>query len=172
MRRSAAEILTLLERNAQVIRSHGVRRLGLFGSAARGTAEEESDLDFVVEFERKSFDACGGRHTMTLDVRNALASTFAEHLKSGFRLHHGAATTELELVEVSDGSTRRQVSFSLVFRGPHQPLLPQQIYAFEHDRLGRFDLFIVPIRRDVHGLYYEAIVNRVVTTDASTNERH
>ena len=43
MRRSAAEILTLLKRNAQAIRSHGVRRLGLFGSAARGTAEEESD---------------------------------------------------------------------------------------------------------------------------------
>ena len=57
MRRSAGEILTLLERNAHAIRSHGVRRLGLFGSAARGTAEEESDLDFVVEFERKSFDA-------------------------------------------------------------------------------------------------------------------
>lgn len=54
---SAAEILTLLERNAQVIRGHGVRRLGLFGSAARGTAQDESDLDFVVEFERKSFDA-------------------------------------------------------------------------------------------------------------------
>jgi predicted nucleotidyltransferase len=57
MRRSPAEILTLLERNAHAIRGHGVRRLGLFGSAARGTAEEESDLDFVVEFERKSFDA-------------------------------------------------------------------------------------------------------------------
>jgi predicted nucleotidyltransferase len=36
MKRSAAEILTLLERHAQAIRSHGVRRLGLFGSAARG----------------------------------------------------------------------------------------------------------------------------------------
>jgi predicted nucleotidyltransferase len=57
MRRSAAEILTLLERNAEVIRSHGVRRLGPFGSAARGTAGDGSDLDFVVEFERKSFDA-------------------------------------------------------------------------------------------------------------------
>jgi len=35
----------------------GVRKLGLFGSVARGDAREGSDLDFVVEFERKSFDA-------------------------------------------------------------------------------------------------------------------
>jgi len=56
LRQSAAEILALLERNATAIRGRGVRRLGLFGSAARGTAGEDSDLDFVVEFERKSFD--------------------------------------------------------------------------------------------------------------------
>jgi len=34
-----------------------VRRLGLFGSCARGERTEASDLDFVVEFEKKSFDA-------------------------------------------------------------------------------------------------------------------
>jgi len=60
--------------------------------------------------------------------------------------------------------------FSLVFRGPQQPTYPQQIYPFEHDRLGRFDLFIVPVKRDAHGLYYEAVFNRVVATDPSANE--
>jgi len=35
----------------------GVRRLGLFGSCARDEHSQSSDLDFVVEFERKSFDA-------------------------------------------------------------------------------------------------------------------
>jgi len=98
---------------------------------------------------------------MTLEIQSAVASTFAEHLNSAFRLRHGPATTELELVEVSDGSAARHVSFSLLFRGPQQPLLPQQIYPFEHDRLGRFDLFIVPVKRDAHGLYYEAVFNRV-----------
>jgi predicted nucleotidyltransferase len=29
----------------------------LFGSCARGECKEVSDLDFVVEFEKKSFDA-------------------------------------------------------------------------------------------------------------------
>lgn len=54
---STQEILQLLEENAPVIRRYGVRRLGLFGSGARGTTQKGSDLDFVVEFEAKSFDA-------------------------------------------------------------------------------------------------------------------
>lgn len=108
---------------------------------------------------------------MTLDLQHALASTFSEHLNSTFRLHHGPAVIDLELIGVADGSTSRHVSFSLVFRGPLQPAFPQQIYPFEHDRLGRFDLFIVPIKRDAHGFYYEAVFNRLLGTHPSANER-
>ena len=54
---STREILDRLEQNAPDIRRYGVRRLGLFGSGARGSAREDGDLDFVVEFETKSFDA-------------------------------------------------------------------------------------------------------------------
>jgi predicted nucleotidyltransferase len=57
MRRSREEVLRILEANRETIRGYGVHRLGLFGSFARGEATEESDLDFVVEFTRKSFDA-------------------------------------------------------------------------------------------------------------------
>ena len=57
MRSTPEEILHRLEENAGAIRRHGVRRLGLFGSHARGTAREDSDLDFVVEFDSKSFDS-------------------------------------------------------------------------------------------------------------------
>jgi hypothetical protein len=94
-----------------------------------------------------------------LEIQNAVAATFTGHLNSTFQVRHEPAT-ELELVEVSDGSTRGHVNFSLLFRGPRQPLLPQQIYPVEHDGLGRFDLFIVPVRRDAQGLYYEAVFNR------------
>ena len=40
------------------IRALGVRRLALFGSFARGEAGDDSDVDFLVEFEpgQKSFD--------------------------------------------------------------------------------------------------------------------
>jgi predicted nucleotidyltransferase len=57
MVKSREEILKILEENQNVIRGYGVRRLGLFGSCARGESKEVSDLDFVVEFEKKSFDA-------------------------------------------------------------------------------------------------------------------
>ncbi len=49
--------------------------------------------------------------------------------------------------------------FSIVFRGPGDILLPQAIYRVEHDQIGTFDLFIVPIGRDTAGLRYEAVFN-------------
>jgi predicted nucleotidyltransferase len=57
MVRNRESILKVLEENRDIIRSYGVRRLGLFGSCARGECNEASDLDFVVEFGEKSFDA-------------------------------------------------------------------------------------------------------------------
>jgi uncharacterized protein len=41
-----------LANNREAIRRFGVRRLGIFGSHAREEATEESDLDFLVEFEQ------------------------------------------------------------------------------------------------------------------------
>lgn len=57
MARSREEVLSLLEQNRERLKNLGVRRLGLFGSCARGEATTDSDLDFVVEFTTKSFDA-------------------------------------------------------------------------------------------------------------------
>ena len=49
--------MRLLRENREAIRTFGVRSLALFGSAARDEATESSDLDFLVEFETKTFDA-------------------------------------------------------------------------------------------------------------------
>jgi predicted nucleotidyltransferase len=57
MARSREEVLGLIEQNREGLKKLGVRRLGLFGSCARGEATATSDLDFVVEFANKSFDA-------------------------------------------------------------------------------------------------------------------
>ena len=51
------EVFKKIEENHEALRRLGVKRLGLFGSAARGEAGAASDLDFVVEFDHKSFDA-------------------------------------------------------------------------------------------------------------------
>src|SRR5258708_8250072 len=51
------EILKALGANETKIKAFGIRSMSLFGSCARGEEKAESDLDFVVEFEQKSFDA-------------------------------------------------------------------------------------------------------------------
>jgi hypothetical protein len=56
MKRSREEILQALAGNEPEFRRMGVRRIGLFGSMARGDSRDSSDLDFLVDFERKSFD--------------------------------------------------------------------------------------------------------------------
>ena len=51
------DVLRRLQEHQHEMRKLGVRRLGLFGSAARGESSPSSDLDFLVELERNSFDA-------------------------------------------------------------------------------------------------------------------
>jgi len=53
---SREEILMKLQENRETIRRFGVRRLGIFGSYARDEQTEASDMDFLVEFERATFD--------------------------------------------------------------------------------------------------------------------
>lgn len=53
-----------------------------------------------------------------------------------------------------DGQPRKQ--FSVIFRGPRDPVLPQATYAVRHDELGDLDLFLVPVGRDDDGTTYEA----------------
>lgn len=51
-------ILDVLNRHTNDIRAYGVKRLGLFGSYARGQQQHGSDIDLLVEFEEgaKTFD--------------------------------------------------------------------------------------------------------------------
>ena len=68
MTRRRDDILKTLEHHREAIRRFGARRLGLFGSCARGESTEASDLDFVVEFEIKSFDAYMGLKAFLEDL--------------------------------------------------------------------------------------------------------
>lgn len=51
------QIIQKIRENRDQIKRFGVKRLGLFGSVAREAGGAQSDLDFLVEFEKKSFDA-------------------------------------------------------------------------------------------------------------------
>ena len=57
MRLSREQVFSTLQQNRESIRRFGVEGMGLFGSCARGDAVTPNDLDFVVEFKVKSFDA-------------------------------------------------------------------------------------------------------------------
>jgi hypothetical protein len=47
--------------------------------------------------------------------------------------------------------------FSLEFRDARADHVPQQIVAVEHDELGAFDLFVVPLGPGPDGMRYEAV---------------
>src|SRR5260370_31564379 len=98
-------------------------------------------------------------------------AAFLENLKSKFRLQvQGFDGLDLELVEVSQRKTaRRQEMFSLEFLCRLNQVLPQRIYRLEHDNMGQFDLFLVPIRRDDQGVYYEAVFNRLFDDSGSSD---
>jgi predicted nucleotidyltransferase len=52
------ELLAAITSNREVIKGYGVSNLGLFGSFSKGTFNESSDVDLLVEFipEQKTFD--------------------------------------------------------------------------------------------------------------------
>lgn len=54
---SLDDILRLLGEHATDLKRMGVQELAVFGSTAAGTAREDSDLDFLVAFDEKTFDA-------------------------------------------------------------------------------------------------------------------
>jgi hypothetical protein len=69
---------------------------------------------------------------------------------------------EVELVKVSDVKLYpKQEEFSIEFSGPLDSFLGQGVRNFSHEQMGQFELFIVPIRQDEQGFYYEAIFNRL-----------
>ncbi len=73
-------------------------------------------------------------------------------------------TLELKLVEVSPlGEKRAQEEarqpFSVIFRGPGDPVLAQQICALEHVEMALLDLFLVPVGPEKGSMLYEAVFN-------------
>jgi predicted nucleotidyltransferase len=48
---TADTIINTLNTDKQVLKNFHLARIGLFGSVARGTQNENSDLDFLIEFE-------------------------------------------------------------------------------------------------------------------------
>ena len=99
-----------------------------------------------------------------MDPSLYVVETFAPHLHTTFEVGTGPGTgLSLELLEVERGPAHpRALMFSLLFRGPGAPLLPQNIYRLKHPVLGELDLFLVPVGQDEKGTSYQAVFNRLI----------
>jgi hypothetical protein len=88
--------------------------------------------------------------------------SFSGHVGEKFRIvAEEVDGWELELIEATPIKTQetrhKRPPFSLVFRGPMEPVLNQQIVPLEHDSMGKLDIFLVPIGPDEDGMQYEAV---------------
>jgi len=105
----------------------------------------------ITEFER-----------MSDPLENFTKSTFSGSEGDTFRLRvETGERADLVLVEATARDTERPRPFSLVFEGPGDLSLRQGRYAFEHETIGAFELFIVPIgpNPETGRLRYEAVFN-------------
>ena len=88
---------------------------------------------------------------------------FGQNANTKFQVQVDENTpVELDLIDVSELKMYpQQEEFTLTFRGPLNAFLDQGVRPFKHDQMGEFELFIVPIKQDAEGFYYEAVFNRV-----------
>ena len=87
------------------------------------------------------------------DFKGAIGSTF--HVS---RIDGDGFELVLESVK-EHVSSNVQENFSLKFRTDPDAAPMQNTYRLVHAGLGEMDLFLVPIKRDAEGLYYEAVFN-------------
>lgn len=92
------------------------------------------------------------------------ADDFAPVQDSTFTLHLADGEVPLRLTEVRGLSepnlgTGRRAAFSLLFSGPPNVPLPQQIYTLTHPAMGTLEIFLVPIAADAAQRRYEAVFN-------------
>jgi hypothetical protein len=97
-----------------------------------------------------------------LNLATVAVDAFVPLVGERFTLDAGeAGSLELELAEANPGlpggPNQARDPFTLLFRGPAEPVLPQRIYRFEHSETGALEIFIVPVARDDSGTSYEAV---------------
>jgi hypothetical protein len=96
---------------------------------------------------------------------------FSQNLNTKFRVRAEAPRpVELELVEVKGWTSQPEEQkgmerFSVSFYGPEDIYMPQQTYTLEHERMGVFDIFLVPTGRDARGFQYQAVFNYYKKSD-------
>ena len=93
------------------------------------------------------------------------ADYFKPLINETFTIQDNENSVQMELVEITEknlsGGDAPGHTFSILFRGPKDKMIPQGIYHLEHDEVDNLDLFLVPVGPDKTGLCYEAVFNYI-----------
>jgi hypothetical protein len=122
-------------------------------------------------FAQKSQSSGQGDSTKQASGLSAMTmETFRQHLNTYFAFTLGGSRiATLELIEVADSrpeafrkvaASKGKECFVLAFVGPKP--LEQAVYTLEHNRLGSFQLLVVPGGAGSQGFVFEAVINRLV----------
>ena len=95
---------------------------------------------------------------MTLKLTHDL---FEPHVDTLFSVQADNVALELVLAKVELAGAERDgfQPFALLFEGPEQPLLQQQIVPLRHERLGEIALFLTHVGTREGVVVYEAVFN-------------
>ena len=94
------------------------------------------------------------------------SADFLPYLNQAFLIRRqGGEPLKAELIEVTqlgsepagEAPSAGRRPFSIVFRGPREPIYPQQVYEVQHGKIGSLSMFLVPIGPDQEGMRYEAV---------------
>lgn len=99
-----------------------------------------------------------------LEISELHKSSFAPYVNQIFTIHSSElGPQEVVLAELSEKNYPGQECFSLILRGPKQPVMQQMNYLISHPQMGEMQLFMVPIHyHKQDGMYYQIGFNRLL----------
>ncbi|SDU48320.1 hypothetical protein [Stappia sp. ES.058] len=99
--------------------------------------------------------------TGPIDLSTATMADFEACRDKPIRLTCDGESMSLTIAEIApvSGPEREGGAFSVVFKGPAEPVVEQAIHQIEIEGAGETALFIVPLGPDGEGMLYEAVFN-------------
>jgi hypothetical protein len=146
---------------------------GLLFEPASVFAQQRPDARQRLDITRYSY----GRHLPEEARRDSVysltRSRFTPHLGDQFSVMTGdVQSISLNLYRINDlqrppdsegrdEQRDKELSFSLIFVGPLDQPLKQQLCAFKHQAFDQFRVLVVPVGSDDNVRYYEVVFNRL-----------
>ena len=90
---------------------------------------------------------------------------YAKHVNTNFRVElESPRPIEVKLIAVTPRAIEPNEEagmerFSVVFAGPTDVFLPQNLYRMTRPDMGEFEIFLVPLGQEADGFRYEAVYN-------------